>query len=324
MSTVVQQSLLTLILLHLVRRFCKSSLELKHIEQRRLTRIIKQDLPTFFVKVAYVSDGLFETALLSTKVFLQTNTFHVFSEDFPQLFSFASFFEADVKSVFLHVDRAFNVEEFLNYSGIISGLELEIENHNDLEFLQNSSLIFPRLKQLHVGVNSSVSMAFLKVFNEIPTVTSVYMKPSIGDEGIRALAEALKVNDTVTTVNLWHNSIGAEGARVLADMLKVNNSVSSIHLGGTSIGDEGVKALVEALKVNTVVTSIDLWDNSIGDEGACSIADALKINTTVTSVDLKFNSIGDDGAKALADVLEIQRKVKILGITEIENSVSTL
>ena len=45
---------------------------------------------------------------------------------------------------------------------------------------------------------------------------------SIGDEGAEYLAEALKVNNSVTEINLNHNSIGSEGAKHLAEALKVN------------------------------------------------------------------------------------------------------
>ncbi|KAL0243300.1 hypothetical protein GEMRC1_005861 [Eukaryota sp. GEM-RC1] len=61
------------------------------------------------------------------------------------------------------------------------------------------------------------------------------------------LIAALNTDTAVTT----------EGARALADALKVNVSVTSIDLIGNFIEDEGVRALAEALKVNASVTIID-------------------------------------------------------------------
>ena len=70
--------------------------------------------------------------------------------------------------------------------------------------------------------------------------------------------------------------------------LKVNTSLTSLNLDGNSIGDEGANSLSEALRVNTSLTSLDLRDNSIGDEGAHSLSEALRVNTSLTSLDLGF------------------------------------
>jgi hypothetical protein len=40
--------------------------------------------------------------------------------------------------------------------------------------------------------------------------------------GAKAIAEALKVNAVLTTLNLGYNSIGDEGAKAIAEALKVN------------------------------------------------------------------------------------------------------
>jgi hypothetical protein len=46
----------------------------------------------------------------------------------------------------------------------------------------------------------------------------------LGDEDAAALADALKVNSSVTFINLEDNQIGNEGALALADALQVNIS----------------------------------------------------------------------------------------------------
>ncbi|KAL0239348.1 hypothetical protein GEMRC1_009456 [Eukaryota sp. GEM-RC1] len=305
-----QQSLLTLIHLHFLRQFLESSLEWITTQPDHDLLSLKEEFPTFFKKVGYVSHNFFESALLATKVFFQTNTFNVVTEDLLHLCSFASFFGAEVQSVFLHVDGTFKVEEFLSYSPIISGLELFLENHNDLEFLNKSSLFFPHLKQLDVGVYGALSMSFIELLKVNSTVTNVNLKGnSIEAEGAKSLAEALKVNMAVTSIDLSWNFIGVEGARAVAEILKVNTTVSSFKLSGNSIGYEGAGALAEALIVNSTITSIDLSANSIGDGGAGALAEALKVNTTITNIDLMRNSIGDEGARILADVLKVNSTI---------------
>ncbi|KAL0239467.1 hypothetical protein GEMRC1_009575 [Eukaryota sp. GEM-RC1] len=325
-----QQSLLILINVHLLRSLCKSALELNRYYRSSLLNL-KNTLVTFFKKVGYVSHHFFESALFASKVFFQTNTFQVIPEELPQLCSFASFFGADIQSVFLHVKGNFNVEEHLPYSNVISGLELGLQCHNDLEFLNKSSLFFPRLKQLHVNVLSPFAMIFAELLKENATVTSVDLRNnSIGAEGARALADALKVNTTVTSLDLRNNSIRAEGARALADVLKVNTVVTSINMRSNLIRDEGARALADALKVNPKYLIIQLQANSIGDvgaraladtynsignDGAKALADVLKVTVTLTGVNLCYNSIGDEGVRALADALKVNTTVTSVNLS---------
>ena len=135
---------------------------------------------------------------------------------------------------------------------------------------------------------------------------------SIGDDGAKALADALKkcCNIKLTSLNLSSNSIGDDGAKALADALKncCNIKLTSLNLSSNSIGDDGAKALADALKncCNIKLTSLNLSSNSIGSDGAKAFVDALKkcCNIKLTSLNLSSNSIGSDGAKSLADVLK--------------------
>jgi Ran GTPase-activating protein (RanGAP) involved in mRNA processing and transport len=95
----------------------------------------------------------------------------------------------------------------------------------------------------------------------------------------------------VTDINLRNNQISDEGAAALADALKVNTSLTSIRLGYNKIGTEGAAVLADALKLNTSVTTMSLWNNNIDDEGAAALADVLKVNTSVTEIDLNSNRI---------------------------------
>ena len=137
---------------------------------------------------------------------------------------------------------------------------------------------------------------------------------SIGDEGASSLSEALRVNTSLTSLDLSENSIGDEGASSLSEALRVNTSLTSLDLSENSIGDEGASSLSEALRVNTSLTSLDLSDNSIGDEGASSLSEALRVNTSLTSLDLRDNFIGDEGASSLSEALRVNTTLTSLGL----------
>jgi Ran GTPase-activating protein (RanGAP) involved in mRNA processing and transport len=140
------------------------------------------------------------------------------------------------------------------------------------------------------------------------SVSTIYLGiNAIEDEAASLLAGALKVNTTVTSIFLNNNSIGAEGASALADALRVNVSVTRIDLDYNVIGAEGASALADALIVNTSVTTIDLGHNAIGAEGASALVDALKVNTSVTQIDLGDNAI-DESNRASVDALIARNK----------------
>jgi len=91
--------------------------------------------------------------------------------------------------------------------------------------------------------------------------------------------------------------------------LKVNATLTNIDLEDNGIDDDGVAAIADALKVNCTLTKINLEDNDIGDYGAAVIADALKVNRTLMQINLKRNDIGEDGTAVIANV-EKYRKDK--------------
>ncbi len=63
-------------------------------------------------------------------------------------------------------------------------------------------------------------------------------------------------NRVVTTLYLRWNKIGDEGAKAIAEALKVNAAVTTLYLGSNNIGDEGAIAIAEALKVNAVLKNL--------------------------------------------------------------------
>ncbi|RUP49916.1 hypothetical protein BC936DRAFT_140982 [Jimgerdemannia flammicorona] len=54
---------------------------------------------------------------------------------------------------------------------------------------------------------------------------------TISEKGARALAEALKMNTSLQTLNLSTNAIGGNGASALAEALKINTSLQDLDLG---------------------------------------------------------------------------------------------
>ncbi|CAF1930750.1 unnamed protein product [Rotaria magnacalcarata] len=73
---------------------------------------------------------------------------------------------------------------------------------------------------------------------------------------------------TLNTLNLNKNSIGNDGVKRLADVLKDNVTLITLILSNNLIGDDGAKHLAESIQNDTKLITLNLENNLIGDGGA--------------------------------------------------------
>ena len=92
------------------------------------------------------------------------------------------------------------------------------------------------------------------------------------------------------------------GARNLAEALRRNAHLVSLDLAHCEIGDEGAVAIGNALRSNTVLRELRLQGNGIGRAGAQALADAVRINpVALRSLNLRLNSLDESAALDLLD-----------------------
>ena len=72
----------------------------------------------------------------------------------------------------------------------------------------------------------------------------------------------------------------------MADALRVNPSLTSLLLGYNSLGDEGVTAICEAVPSNKELklTSLEIQSNDVGPAGAKSVAAMVAVIPSLTRV----------------------------------------
>ena len=93
-------------------------------------------------------------------------------------------------------------------------------------------------------------------------------------EGITAIAGALRVNASLTSIDLRANNLGDEGwGAILGGICSNKDSkITSIHASGEEISRAGAKLIAEALRtsVTTSLTKLDVSFNSFikGEEKA--------------------------------------------------------
>jgi len=149
------------------------------------------------------------------------------------------------------------------------------------------------------------------------TLKHLKLSGMISWQGAKALAEVLKINTTLETLNLYESRMYEHNTRYLAEALVENKKTSLNHLKLTNnaVGLIGAQALALALKSeNTKLKILELDNADIRNEATELLADALKSNKILEKLVLSYNKISDVGAKALADALELNTTLKTLDL----------
>ncbi|KNC50539.1 uncharacterized protein AMSG_00701 [Thecamonas trahens ATCC 50062] len=126
---------------------------------------------------------------------------------------------------------------------------------------------------------------------------------NIRTDGALALARLLRDGPPgLSTMLLEWNSIGVwdVGIRALADALAVNGSLTMLDLRNNRVGPQGVEALASALKTNTSLRTLDLRWNNAGIMGGRYLVEALANNSALTRLDLAGNEVPTDVVEAIA------------------------
>ena len=89
----------------------------------------------------------------------------------------------------------------------------------------------------------------------------------------------------------------AKGITAIAEALKVTGSLTSLELQWNEIGDKGAAAIAKGLSNNGSLTELNIAVNHLGPEGAKAIAKGLSNNGSLTKLDLLYNQL-DESAKA--------------------------
>lgn len=126
----------------------------------------------------------------------------------------------------------------------------------------------------------------------------------VGDTGAKLLAEGLRTNMTVTTMDLSDCAIGDEGLGCISEALKVNKTLHTLLIGlNPSITHVGAAKLSEAIQQNSTLRVVSLYGCNVADAGAAHLADALEHNSALESLILFNNNVGDEGGQQLLNSL---------------------
>jgi len=218
-------------------------------------------------------------------------------------------------------DPALTLKEFNEY--IVPLLEQSTELRSVRIHPRNPELPDPTRDRELPGFSRSLVIPMMQTIAKVLKRNSVPLSCFDGfamrAEELIILAEALELNSTITTLNLWGSRIGIEGAKALAKALKKNSTLTTLNLGGNEMGKEGTQAIAAALPYSKL-TSLDLGRNSISpfgrrsdpnpSEGAKAIAKALE-HSGLSSIYLGGNNLNDADAIIIAKALKKSKLIEI-------------
>jgi len=173
----------------------------------------------------------------------------------------------------------------------------------------------------NLGVASAVVIASLISVNGGLTKMSL-AENKLGEEGTRAICEALEQNKTLKQLDIsgyryGHSNIGGSaGAKHVAKMLGVNGGLMALDLSNNGLEDEGVSAVCEVIQSNkeTKLASLNFMHNGISPVGSKSVAAMVAVTGALTSVKLGGNKLGDEGWGAIFAAVCGSKDSKIMSL----------
>uniref|UniRef100_A0A8C5JXS9 Leiomodin-2 n=1 Tax=Jaculus jaculus TaxID=51337 RepID=A0A8C5JXS9_JACJA len=146
------------------------------------------------------------------------------------------------------------------------------------------------------GNPTVIEDALEKIQNNDPDVTEVNLNniENITTPTLARFAEALRHNTVVKTVSLANTHADDAAATAIADMLKVNRHITSVNVESNFITGKGILAIMRALQNNTVLTELRFHNQRhiMGSQVEMEIVKLLKENTTLLRLGYHFELPG--------------------------------
>lgn len=122
---------------------------------------------------------------------------------------------------------------------------------------------------------------------------SVNSKASENEINIEELLLALRHNTVVTSLNFTRRTISNTGAAALAQCLRLNNTLIEVDVSYTGIQEAGALDIAHSLLVNTTLQSLSLEGNLLG-AAQDSLAQVLKTTSSLTSLNMTYTDLPVD------------------------------
>eukprot|EP00935_MAST-01C_sp_MAST-1C-sp1_P001097 g1097.t1 len=149
----------------------------------------------------------------------------------------------------------------------------------------------------------------------------------IGAEGAKAIAEALKSNGAMVTVNVMGNKIGKEQLSKLQEMMQAHPMLVSLcgiaddateaNLSGLGMDADDAVVLADELPAKGALMIFDISKNQLYAAGGEAIAEALAGNQVMTELNIAGNDLGKidffNADMSMSGVIAISNAIPTMG-----------
>lgn len=207
------------------------------------------------------------------------------------------------------LDSQFSIPRNCDYDGrVIRGEGYDVVL---LHFLKNltpaSTIQKVELRRSILGGACVAALADALRWNT--TITSLTLcNCSLKPAHIRLLSGILETNASITHLNLSYNygidAIGDDGIVAIADALRRNSTLTHLDLRKTRIGHAGLTRLCEVEKDRDKLLYLDLSSNKFGDKGCAALADLIRTTSSLNDLQTNKCDVGGLGVVSLATALK--------------------
>ncbi|NGX58086.1 MAG: hypothetical protein K940chlam3_00987 [Chlamydiae bacterium] len=152
-----------------------------------------------------------------------------------------------------------------------------------------------RLSQNNIG-NEGMEMVARAL--EINTSVQELSFSECGIRGGEAIAQVIRVSQTLKYLFFQMDDIGPEGGEVIAEALKDNESLEVLIIPRCDLRTRGVDAIFRALQTNKTLKYLDVSVNAM--TGTDEVEAMLTMNTSLETLDLLHCDLGEEGMNAIA------------------------
>ncbi|CAB3398974.1 unnamed protein product [Caenorhabditis bovis] len=179
------------------------------------------------------------------------------------------------------------------------------------------------IKELYLGDNSLQGTDGAHIFQLILNNTSIQLldlrNNSLGDSGVRHISDALRHRETLeksslSALVLWNNHITGASMDCLAEALKVNTKIETLNIGKNKLDVDGVARLKPAIVSSSHLHRLGLQNTNIDCQGAIILAECMADNTALLRVDIRDNPIALAGLLALHSAMKLNKSITLLNI----------
>ncbi|KAG9078332.1 hypothetical protein FS749_009686, partial [Ceratobasidium sp. UAMH 11750] len=171
------------------------------------------------------------------------------------------------------------------------------------------------------GGTSAALMDIVRSMEGVPKLGCLVVLDLKGNDlrgGVSYIAQVLKRNRTLRSLNLSENKVEVQGLVVLAEALKYNSTLTSLDLSNNPCSSpslEGIHVLRNALTLNTTLRHISLASTSLTSQGAIALAEFLPDFPALQHLDLTANSLDVAGVLALSVGLKVNYGIRCLDLS---------